>query len=138
MVAEDAQGIGGQRTGADVEDGGEQLARDLVHVGNHEQQALRGRIGGGQGAALKRAVQCPGRSSLGLHFHHMDGLSEDVLSPLAGPCVHQFGHGGTGSDGEDGGHFREGIGDVGGGCVAVHCLRSAFRHGDSPQIALEK
>ena len=35
---------------------GRQLARDLVHVGDHQQQALRGGEGGGQRARLQRAV----------------------------------------------------------------------------------
>jgi hypothetical protein len=39
-----------------VEDGAGQLARDLVHIGDHQQQALRGGEGGGQRAGLQRAV----------------------------------------------------------------------------------
>ena len=40
MVAEDAERLGGDRASADMEDAREHLCRDLVHVRNHEEQAL--------------------------------------------------------------------------------------------------
>ena len=50
VVAEDVEGVGRNSTRRNVEDGGQLLSGNLVHVGNHEQQALRGGIGGRHGA----------------------------------------------------------------------------------------
>ena len=57
MVAEDAERVAGKRTGRDVEDARQHLAGNLVHVRNHEQQALRGGERGSQGTSLQRAVE---------------------------------------------------------------------------------
>ena len=48
-----------------------QLARDLVHVGDHQQQALRRREGGRERARLQRAVDRAGRARLRLHLDHL-------------------------------------------------------------------
>ncbi len=53
VVAEDAEGMGGDGAGGDVDDGRGELAGDLVHVGEHEQQALRGGEGGGECTGLE-------------------------------------------------------------------------------------
>ena len=47
---------------------GQLLAGDLVHVGDHQQQALGGGVGGGQGAGGQRAVHRAGGAGLGLHL----------------------------------------------------------------------
>ena len=52
MIAEDGQGVRGQRAGRDVHAEAGQFAGDLVHVGDHQQQALRGGEGGGQRCRL--------------------------------------------------------------------------------------
>ena len=64
VVAKDAEGIGGKRPRADVENGGQQLPGNFVHVGNHQQKALRGGVGSRQRAGLERSVQGSGRSPL--------------------------------------------------------------------------
>ena len=93
VVAEDAEGVGGEGPGGDVEHAGEHLPRDFVHVGNHEEQALGGGVGGGQGPGLEGAVDGPRRAALGLHLHHLGGLAEEVLLPVGGPLVHVLRHG---------------------------------------------
>jgi len=45
-----------------------QLAGNLEQIGDHQQQALRGREGGGQRAALQRAMHGADGAGLGLHF----------------------------------------------------------------------
>ena len=52
MVAKDRKALRGQGTRRDVKDGAGQLAGDLIHVGDHQQQALAGRKGGGQRPSL--------------------------------------------------------------------------------------
>ena len=48
VVAEDGERLGGQGAGGDVEHRAGEFAGDLVHVGDHQQQALRCREGGGR------------------------------------------------------------------------------------------
>ena len=122
VVAEDAEGVGGEGPGGDVEHAGEHLPRDFVHVGNHEEQALGGGVGGGQGPGLEGAVDGPRRAALGLHLHHLGGLTEEVLFPVGGPLVHMLRHGRGRGDGEDARHLREGVGDVRRRLVPVHDL----------------
>jgi len=92
MVAEDAQGVRSQCTCRHVEHAGQQLAGNLVHIGNHQQQALRGREGRGQGTGLQRAVHGTGGAGFRLHLLHMDSLTEDVLATFGCPLVNVFGH----------------------------------------------
>ena len=40
VVAKDGEGVRGQGTCGNVEDAGQELTRDLVHVRDHEQQSL--------------------------------------------------------------------------------------------------
>ena len=82
VVAEDGQCVGGHGSGADVEHAGQQLTGDLIHIGDHQQQALRGRIGGGQSTGLQGAVDRTCGAALGLHLHHIHRLAEDILLPL--------------------------------------------------------
>ena len=119
VITEDRQALRGQGTRRDVEDRGGQLPGDPVHVGDHQQQALRGGEGGGQGPALEGAVHGSGGASLGLHLDDGGHRAEDVPAPVGGPLVGQFGHGGTGGDRVDGAEFAQPVGDVGGGLVAV-------------------
>ena len=120
MVAEDVQRVGGHGTGGHVEHGGQQLAGELVHVGDHQQQALGRGVGGGQGAGGQGAVDGAGGAGLGLHLHDLDGGAEDVLAALGGPLVHIVGHGAGGGDGVDARNLGEGVGHMRGGGVAVH------------------
>ncbi len=53
MVAEDAQCVRGDCTGRYVEHTGEQLACDLVHIGDHQQQTLRCGVGRCQSTGLE-------------------------------------------------------------------------------------
>ena len=70
VVTEDRQPLRGQRPGRHVHHARGQLTSDLVHVRDHQQQALRGGEGGGQRTALQRAVQGTGGAALALHLHH--------------------------------------------------------------------
>ena len=105
-----------------VEHGGKQLARDLVHVRDHQQQALGGGVCGGQGAGVQGAVHRAGGAGFGLHLLHLDGGAEDVLAALRSPLVNVVGHRARRGDGIDCGYFGESIGYMGGSVVAVHRL----------------
>ena len=101
VVAEDVQCVAGKRTGADMEDTGKQFTGDLVHVRDHQQQALGSRIGGGQGTGVQRAVHGAGSAGLSLHFLHLDGASENILPAGGGPLVNVVCHRAGGRDGID-------------------------------------
>ncbi len=60
MVAENVQRVGGNRTRGNMEYARQQLASDLVHVRDHQEQALRSGVGGGQRAGCERAVHGAG------------------------------------------------------------------------------
>ena len=79
MIAEDVQRMAGHGTGGHMEHGGQQLTGDLVHVGDHQQQALGRGERGGQRAGGQGAVHGAGRARLGLHLHNFHFGAEDVL-----------------------------------------------------------
>ena len=120
VVTEDGVVVGGDHTGGDVHDAGQELAAHGVHGGDHQHQALGGGKGGGQGTGLQGAVAGTGGAGLGLHLDDVHGGAEQVLPALGRPLVHLLRHGRGGSDGIDGRDFSEGVGHMGGGGVAVH------------------
>ena len=128
VVAEDGQAVGGHRPGGDVHDTGQHGARDSVHGRDHQQQALGGGVGGGQGSGLQRAVHGAAGAGLGLELHQLHRLAEDILHASGGPLIHVVCHGAGGRDGVDRRHFRERVGDIGGCLVAVHGLEFLEAH----------
>ena len=101
MIAEDGQGVIGQSPGGNVEHAGQQLAGDLIHVGDHQQQALGSGKGGGQRAALKGAVYRAGGAGFRLHFRDLYLLAEQVQPTVCSPVVCNLRHGGGRGDGID-------------------------------------
>ncbi len=126
VIAEDGKRVGGQSASRNMEDAGQQFAGYLVHVGDHQQQALGGGEGGGQGAGRQGAVHGSGRAGLGLHFTHGHGLAHEVFAARGGPVVRQFAHDGRGRDGEDGRRVGQSVGNMRGCGIAVHGFH--FRH----------
>jgi hypothetical protein len=92
VVSKDRQALGCNRSSRHMNDGRCQLAGDLVHVRDHQQQALRRGEGRGQRAALQGAVQSAGRSTLALHFDYRRYGAPHIRPPRAGPFVSQLGH----------------------------------------------
>ena len=125
VVAEDAQRVVGQRSGADVEHRGQLLAGDLVHVGDHQQKALGGGEGGGQRAGDQGAVHSARGAGFGLHLGDFDLLAEQVHSALRSPLVRDLRHGRGGRDGINGRHIAESIRDMADSGIAVYCLFDA-------------
>ena len=130
VVAKDVQGMGGHRAGGHMDDAGQQLAGDLIHIGDHQQEALRGGVGGGQRARGQRAVHSAGRAGLGLHLGDPHLPAEQVLAPGGGVLVSLVSHHGRGRDGVDGSHVGERVRDVRGGGVAIHCLHFSWHFND--------
>ena len=122
VIAEDVQRVGGNRTGRNMEHAGQQLAGDLVHVGDHQQQALRGGVGGGHCTGGQGAVDRTSGASFGLHLTHLDGGTENVLLTSGGPLIHQVCHGRGRGNRIDSRHFGKRIADICGRVVTVHGL----------------
>ncbi|MBV6467451.1 MAG: hypothetical protein PGMFKBFP_02812 [Anaerolineales bacterium] len=120
VVAEDGEGVRGDGARRHVEDRAGEFARDLVHVGDHQQESLRGGEGGGEGAGLERAVHRPGRAAFGLHLDHEGSRVPDVRPFFSGPLVREFAHGGGGGDGVDGDDFVDAMRHRCGGFVSVY------------------
>ncbi|MPM42371.1 hypothetical protein SDC9_89036 [bioreactor metagenome] len=109
VVAENVEGVGRKRPRRDVKDCRKQFSRELIHIGDHEQQALRGGIGRGEGARCQGAVNHAGGSSLRLHFHYVHRAAEDVFTAGGRPLVHVVRHRAGRCDGVDTRHFRKSV-----------------------------
>ena len=119
MIAENVQRVIRERTGADVEYAGREFARDLVHVGDHQQQALAGGKRRRQSARHQRTVHRARGAGFRFHFRQTKHLTEQVLSALGRPLVTVLRHRGRRCDRVDCGDFAERICDMRGGGVAV-------------------
>ena len=119
VVAEDRQALRRERACGDVQHGRRQLAGDLVHVRDHQQQALGGRERRRQRAALKRTVERAGGTAFALHLDDRRHGAPDVRSSLARPLVGQLGHRRGRRDRVDAADFVQPERDRGCGFVAV-------------------
>ncbi|MPM40206.1 hypothetical protein SDC9_86846 [bioreactor metagenome] len=120
MIAENGQAMDRDGAGGHMEHAGQEFSGDFIHRRDHQQQALRRGIGGGQGAGLQRAVAGAGRAGLGLHLNDLNGFSENIFLSVGRPSVHLLRHRGGGRDGENAGDFRKRVGYVCGSRIAVH------------------
>ena len=93
LIAEDVQRMGRYRTRRNMEYAGQQLACDLVHVRDHQQQALGRSVGRGERAGCQRAVHRTRGARLGLHFDDLYGRTENVLLTCGCPLVNAVCHG---------------------------------------------
>ena len=135
VVAEDREARGGQGPGRHVDHCGGEFPGDLVEVRDHQQQSLRGREGGGEGAGLQGSMHHPGGAGLALHRHHRRHAAPEVGAPLSSPGIGPFAHGGGGGDRVDRHHFVQAIGHPRHGFVAVD-PGSRGAHGSSTARAM--
>ena len=122
VITEDVQRLGSNGTCGNIEHAGQLLSSDLVHIGDHQQQALRSGEGGGDSTCTQRAVHSAGSACLRLHLDDLDLVAEDVLLALSGPLVHRVSHRRRGGNGVDGSHVRVGICYMSGSGIAIHGL----------------
>ena len=119
VIAEDGQGVGGDGPRGHVHDTRQQLAGHLVHVGNHQQQSLRGREGGGQRTGRQAAVDGRRGPGFRLHLPHRHALTENVLTAGGGPLIGDLTDRRGGGYRIDRCHIAHGIRHVRRGGVAV-------------------
>mmetsp|Transcript_85717 Transcript_85717/g.242756 ORF Transcript_85717/g.242756 Transcript_85717/m.242756 type:complete len:692 (+) Transcript_85717:838-2913(+) len=101
VVSEDGQRLARQGARSHVDHAGHELARDLVHVRDHQQQPLRGGERGAQAAGGHGAVEGAGGAGLRLELLDVEAAAPDVLDPGHRPGLADLGHGRRGGDRED-------------------------------------
>jgi hypothetical protein len=141
VVAEDRQTLGRECAGGDVNDRRRQLSGDLVHVRDHEEQALRRRERRRERAAEERPVDRARRAALALHLDDARRESPEVRAALARPSVGELPHRRRRRDRVDGDHLRREIRDLRRRLVAVDRRRghvAISRRGAVDRAALAK
>jgi len=126
VVAVDAQPLGGQRPRGHVEHGGGELAGNFVHIGDHQQQPLRGSEGGAQRAGLQRAVYSTGGAALRLHLDHCRHGAPQVAHAGSHPGIGKFAHARGGGDGVNRDDFRQAVSDIRHRFVGVYSDQFSF------------
>ena len=124
VVAEDRERMGRDCARRDVQTAGGQLARDLVEIRDHQQQALRGREGRGEGARLEGAVDRAGGAALRLHLHDHRDASPDVRPSRRRPLVGELAHRRARRDRVDGDDLAQAMRHRGDRLVAVESLQA--------------
>ena len=131
VIAEDGQRMSGQRAGRYMDHAGQLASGNLVHVGDHQQQALGCGKRSRQGAGSQGSVDCAGRTAFGLHLGHTDRLAEQIQPAVGGPFVHTFCHDRRRRDRINRGDFGKRISDMGSSRIAVHRFHRSFNQNAS-------
>ena len=134
MIAKDRKCMSCKSTRRNMNYRGQQLAGHLVHVRNHQKQALRSGIGSRQRACRQRAVHRTGRTSLRLHLRNLNLSAEQIFQSICGILVRFIRHHRGRRDRIDGSYVckrirymrRSGIA-VYGFCFSCHVIISSFK-----------
>src|SRR5699024_4540984 len=98
VVAEYIERVRSYAARRNVDDAWQQLAGDLVHIRDHEEQTLRRGVGRGERARRERAVYGTGGAGLRLHFHYLYLIAEDVFKTCRRPGIGKLRHNAGRSD----------------------------------------
>ena len=120
MVAEDTQGMCGQRTRADMEHRRQPVAGNLEHIREHQHQPLRVGERSGKRPGCQGAVRGSGSAKLTLHLLYFQRLPCIIEASLHTPLLCGLPHRGDRSNGVYRGHVAHGISHICGGGTAVH------------------
>ena len=134
VVAEDRQRVGRHGPRGNVKHRRSQLAGNLEHVRQHQQQSLRRRERGAQRPRLQGPMHGGGRARLALHLDHVGDAAENVRPSLAAPVVGQLAHGRRGRDGIDRDDLAAEMGNRGRRLVAVDRRPSRGDIGTRPHM----
>ena len=119
VVAENAETLTCEGARGDVEHGRRKLTRDLVHVGDHEEETLRRRECRRKRTRGERTMNRTGCAAFGFHLDHARNRAPDVLLCVSGELIAGFRHRRRRGDRVDRRHFGTREGDLGRGGVAV-------------------
>ena len=120
VVAEDRERVRRERARRHVHRERNELAGDLVHVGDHQQQALRGGERRRQRAREQRAVHGARDAGLGLKLLDTRGVVPEIGHLLRRPFVARFRHRGGRRNRVNRDYLAESVGDGSDGFVRVH------------------
>ena len=120
MIAENGKCMSADGTGCNVEYARQEFTANFEHGGNHEEQALGSRIGGGQRTSLQGAMACASSTSFRLHLDNINGITEDILLSFCSPFVNLFCHNRRRCDREDSSNFCKCIGSICSSRVTIH------------------
>ena len=120
VIAKDRQALGRQGAGRHVQHRRGELPRQLVEVGDHQQQPLAGREGGGERPGLQGAMHRAGSARFALQLHHRRHGAPEVGPALCGPGISPLTHRRGRRDRVDGDHLIEAVGHPGHGLVAIN------------------
>ena len=122
MIAENVKRVGSDASCRYMEYRRKQLARYLIHIGDHEKKTLGSGVCCCECACCEGTVNGSGRAGFGLHLRHLNGCAEDVFLTLRRPLVDIVSHGARRSYGVDTRNLRERIRHIRCSVVAVHAL----------------
>ncbi len=105
VIAKDRKPLRGDGARGNVHHRRRQFAGNLVHVRDHQQQALRGRERRSQRAALQCAMECPSRSGLTLHLDHERNCAPYIRLAVRRPLIRPLAHWGGWRDRINGDDF---------------------------------
>ena len=126
MVAKDRECVRGEGARRDMEGCRRELACDLIHIGDHQQQALGRGKRRRQRSRLQGPVHCARSSAFALHFDDVRDAAPGIRHALGRPLVGPFAHGRRRGDWIDGDHLAHAISDIGDGLIGVHGLELAL------------
>ena len=113
VVTEYGKRMGCHGACRNVKHHGHQFSGNLVHVGDHQQQPLGGRKGGGKCPRGETPVNSAGSTGFRLHLRHIQHLAEDILASVGCPLITIFAHGAGRRNGIDGRHIAHGVSHMG-------------------------
>jgi hypothetical protein len=87
VIAKNRECVGGDGASGDVNHSGSKFARDLVHIGDHQQKALRRGEGRSQRTGLEGAMERPRGATFALHFHDLWNGAPDILAAFDHPLI---------------------------------------------------
>ena len=122
VVPENRERLRCDRSRRDMENATRQLAGDLVHIRNHQEQTLRCRECRAEGASLQGAMNGSRRAAFALHLNDRRHCPPQVSYALGRPLVSPFPHRRRGCNWIEGDYFVERIGDTGNRFVCVNGL----------------
>ena len=122
VVTEDVQCMCRNCTSRNMEYCRKEFACDLVHVRDHQEEALGSCVSSCQSSGSEGTVYCSGCSSLRLHLDYLYCRSEDVLAAGGCPLVYIVCHRRGRSDRVNARNLCERVGDMSGSVIAVHCF----------------
>ena len=129
VIAEDAESMTGDGARRNVHNAGQQLTRNSVHIGDHQQKTLRCSICRSKRTRSQSAVESTCSAALRLHFGNRDLLAKNIFTACCLPLIHILRHRRRRRDRINSGNISESVCDISRRLIAVHCcLKLLFCH----------